>query len=193
MYLLDLKSKIKNEKRDIMKLKKTLTSLVLAAAVATPFVQYSEINAEEKANNHLDYIENTLANHGWDWNGINGYEALDLANVYWNHIFGHALKGEKPKDILTENDFKNEAVVYKYEEGFEAQTGDLFVMENGKNGDGHVGIVVNTLREEDDKTFFVLEQDWLGGGKSKKELARYNTQTYDYEEFGQMYFIRPLK
>lgn len=91
----------------------------------------------------LAYIK-TLEGKGWDFDGAYGWQCFDLANMYWNKLFGHGLKGQGAADIPNVNNFKGEAKVYNNTPSFKAQAGDVVVFNrNYGGGYGHVAIVLN--------------------------------------------------
>ena len=91
----------------------------------------------------IDYIYN-LEGKGWDFDGVYGWQCVDLANMYWYKLFGHGLKGEGAADIPNVNDFKGEATVYQNTPEFKAKPGDVVIFNrNYGGGYGHVAIVLD--------------------------------------------------
>lgn len=69
----------------------------------TPLVEPKPktVSSNNKSNSNsstLNYLK-TLENRGWDFDGSYGWQCFDLVNVYWNHLYGHGLKGYGAKDI----------------------------------------------------------------------------------------------
>ncbi|MCJ0923997.1 SH3 domain-containing protein [Mammaliicoccus sciuri] len=139
---------------------------------------------------------NTTIGKQYDFDGYYGYQCFDYANIGWNKLFGHGLKGESAKDIPfnAENkaNFKKEATIYENTPSFKAQPCDLVVFdEKYGEGDGHVAWVISATLNE----ITVLEQNWQGGGWTDGierggkgwETATKRTHSYDFP----MWFIRP--
>lgn len=63
-----------------------------------------------------------------DSDGSYGWQCFDLVNVYWNHLYGHGLKGYGAKDIPYANNFNSEAKIYHNTPTFKAEPGDLVVL-----------------------------------------------------------------
>ena len=136
----------------------------------------------------LAYIK-TLEGKGWDFDGAFGWQCFDLANMYWNKLFGHGLRGQGAADIPNVNNFKGEAKVYNNTPSFKAQAGDLVIFNrNYGGGYGHVAIVLNGNQDGKYMKFVSLDQNWSGGGLAKTEVARRVTHAYDFP----MWFIRPV-
>ena len=55
-------------------------------------------------------------------------QCFDLANMYWNKLFGHGLRGQGAADIPNVNNFKGEAKVYNNTPSFKAQAGDIVIV-----------------------------------------------------------------
>lgn len=127
----------------------------------------------------------SLKGNMYDFDRAYGAQCFDLANVYWNAMFRHGLKGVGAKDIPTWNDFTGEATVHANTPSFLAKPGDVVVWKpKGGSQYGHVAIVVAA----DLNTITVIEQNWLGGGLSMTEPATIRTHNYDFP----MWFIRPM-
>ena len=136
----------------------------------------------------LAYIK-TLEGKGWDFDGAFGWQCFDLANMYWNKLFGHGLKGQGAADIPNVNNFKGEAKVYNNTPSFKAQAGDIVVFNrNYGGGYGHVAIVLNGNQDGKYMKFVSLDQNWFGGGLAKTEIAQRIVHNYDFP----MWFIRPI-
>ncbi|MCG7341740.1 CHAP domain-containing protein, partial [Staphylococcus auricularis] len=130
----------------------------------------------------------TLNGKMWDYDGAYGAQCFDLANVYWDKLFGHGLKGQGAKDIPNANNFKGEAHVYNNTASFKAKNGDLVVFNSNYGGGyGHVAIVVNGNHDGDLQQLKSLDQNWHGGGEAMTEPAQYIVHNYDFP----MWFIRP--
>jgi len=139
---------------------------------------------------------NTTIGKQYDFDGYYGYQCFDYANIGWNKLFGHGLKGESAKDIPfnAENkaNFKKEATIYENTPSFKAQPCDLVVFdEKYGEGDGHVAWVISATLND----ITVLEQNWQGGGWTDGierggkgwETVTKRTHSYDFP----MWFIRP--
>ena len=61
-------------------------------------------------------------------------QCFDLANMYWNKLFGHGLRGQGAADIPNVNNFKGEAKVYNNTPSFKAQAGDIVVFNRNYGG-----------------------------------------------------------
>lgn len=121
---------------------------------------------------------------GWDFDGAYGFQCFDSVNYYWYQLFGHGLKGAGAADIPNVNNFKGEATVYNNTASFLAKPGDVVVWNrNYGGGYGHVAVVISATLN----SFVVIEQNWLGGGAAKTEVATKRTKSYDFP----MWFIRP--
>lgn len=127
----------------------------------------------------------TLEGRGWDFDGAYGWQCFDLANVYWAKLFGHGLRGAGAADIPFQNDFTNEAHVYNNTQSFLAKPGDVVVFPRTFGGGyGHVAVVISATLN----AITVIEQNWVGGGLSKTEVATRRTHNYEFP----MWFIRPF-
>lgn len=135
----------------------------------------------------IDYIY-SLEGKGWDFDGVYGWQCVDLANMYWYKLFGHGLKGEGAADIPNVNDFKGEATVYQNTPEFKAKPGDVVIFNrNYGGGYGHVAIVLDGNHDGSYNSFVSLDQNWYGGGLAKTEIAQRIVHNYDFP----MWFIRP--
>ncbi|MEX6052726.1 SH3 domain-containing protein [Mammaliicoccus sciuri] len=146
-------------------------------------------------NEFLKFLNTTIGKQ-YDFDGYYGYQCFDYANIGWNKLFGHGLKGASAKDIPfnAENkaNFKKEATIYENTPSFKAKPGDLVVFdEKYGEGDGHVAWVISATLNE----ITVLEQNWQGGGwtdgieqggKGWEKVTK-RTHAYDFP----MWFIRP--
>ncbi|MDT0754034.1 SH3 domain-containing protein [Mammaliicoccus sciuri] len=153
------------------------------------------MNATLTKNEFLKFLNTTIGKQ-YDFDGYYGYQCFDYANIGWNKLFGHGLKGASAKDIPfnAENkaNFKKEATVFENTPSFKAQPCDLVVFDEkyGK-GDGHVAWVISATLNE----IVVLEQNWEGGGWTDGierggkgwETVTKRTHAYDFP----MWFIRP--
>lgn len=130
----------------------------------------------------------TLEGKGWDFDLSYGWQCFDEANVYWNKLFGHGLKGVGAADIPSANDFTGEATVYQNTPEFKAKPGDVVVFSRKYGGGyGHVAIVLNGNYDGNYNQFLSLDQNWYGGGLNKTEVAQRIVHDYDFP----MWFIRP--
>lgn len=121
---------------------------------------------------------------GWDFDNFAGYQCFDSVNYYWYQLFGHGLKGMGAADIPFKNNFTNEAKVYQNTPSFLPKPGDVVVWNRKYGGGyGHVAVVISATLDR----FVVIEQNWLGGGANKTEVATKRTKSYDKP----MWFIRP--
>lgn len=135
----------------------------------------------------IAYIK-TLQGKGWDFDGWYGWQCFDLANVYYNKLFGHGLKGASAADIPNVNNFNGEAKVYNNTPSFKAKPGDIVIFnKNYGGGHGHVAIVTNGNYDGNYMKFQSLDQNWFGGGMAKTEVAQKIVHGYDFP----MWFIRP--
>ena len=133
------------------------------------------------------YIK-SLEGKGWDFDLAYGWQCFDLANMYWNKLFGHGLKGQGAADIPNVNNFKGEATVYNNTPSFKAKEGDVVVFNrNYGGGYGHVAIVTKGNYDGKYMKFQSLDQNWFGGGSAKTEVAQRIVHNYDFP----MWFIRP--
>ncbi|WP_425332006.1 peptidoglycan recognition protein family protein [Staphylococcus pasteuri] len=75
----------------------------------------------------------------YDYDLYAAFQCFDYANVGWDKLFGHGLKGNGAKDIpfnvYNKDKFKNEATVFKNTPSFLAKPGDLVVWGE-QMGDG---------------------------------------------------------
>lgn len=130
----------------------------------------------------------TLEGKGWDFDLSYGWQCFDEANVYWDKLFGHGLKGVGAADIPSANDFTGEATVYQNTPEFKAKPGDVVVFSRKYGGGyGHVAIVLNGNYDGNYNQFLSLDQNWYGGGLNKTEVAQRIVHNYDLP----MWFIRP--
>ncbi|HDV6035376.1 N-acetylmuramoyl-L-alanine amidase [Staphylococcus pseudintermedius] len=128
----------------------------------------------------------SLEGKGLDFDNFAGWQCFDVANYYWNYIFGHGLKGEGAKDIPNPrwNDLTQEAYIYPNTPEFLAEAGDLAIFSSRFGGGyGHVGIVIEATLDY----IVLLEQNWLGGGITKTEVTTRRKHNYEYD----MIFVRP--
>lgn len=153
------------------------------------------MTAKLTKNEFVKFLNGTIGKQ-YDFDGYYGYQCFDYANIGWNKLFGHGLKGESAKDIPfnAENkaNFKKEATVFENTPAFKAQPGDLVVFdEKYGQGDGHVAWVISATLNE----ITVLEQNWQGGGWTDGieqggkgwETVTKRKHAYDFP----MWFIRP--
>ena len=132
----------------------------------------------------VDYIK-SLEGKGWDYDNAFGWQCFDTANYHANFAMGMSLAGEGAKDIPYWNDFTGKADLYNNTPEFLAQPGDIVVWTSPTfgGGYGHVASVISATLN----TITVVEQNWLGGGLSKTEVATKRSHSYDPS----MVFIRP--
>lgn len=132
----------------------------------------------------------------YDYDLYAAFQCVDFANVGWDKLFGHGLKGNGAKDIpfnaYNKDKFKNESTVFKNTPSFLAKPGDLVVWgEQMGNGWGHVAWVVEATLDY----IVVLEQNFLGGGWTSGPINNgtgWETVTRRKHEYDtQMWFIRP--
>lgn len=91
-----------------------------------------------------------------------GYQCFDLANEYWNKLFGLSLKGVGAKDIPNSNNFKGIAKVYNNTPSFKAKPGDLVIFNSSYGGGyGHVAIVLNGNADGNVMKFVSLDQNQI--------------------------------
>ncbi|MCJ0918723.1 SH3 domain-containing protein [Mammaliicoccus sciuri] len=139
----------------------------------------------------VKFLNGTIGKQ-YDYDGWYGFQCFDYANIGWQQLFGHGLKGNGAIDIPTHNNFDNEATVYENTKSFKAEPGDMVVFNaNYGQGYGHVAWVISATLNE----ITVLEQNWLGygwtdgierGGKGWETVTK-RTHAYDFP----MWFIRP--
>ncbi|HHO1182440.1 TPA: CHAP domain-containing protein, partial [Staphylococcus aureus] len=160
----------------------------------TPLVEpkTKTVSSNNKSNSNsstLNYLK-TLENRGWDFDGSYGWQCFDLVNVYWNHLYGHGLKGYGAKDIPYANNFNSEAKIYHNTPTFKAEPGDLVVFSGRFGGGyGHTAIVLNGDYDGKLMKFQSLDQNWNNGGWRKAEVAHKVVHNYEND----MIFIRPFK
>lgn len=142
-------------------------------------------------NEFLKFLNTTIGKQ-YDFDGYYGYQCFDYANIGWNKLFGHGLKGDGAIDIPTHNNFDNEATVYENTKSFKPEPGDMVVFNaNYGQGYGHVAWVISATLNE----ITVLEQNWQGGGWTDGierggkgwETVTKRKHAYDFP----MWFIRP--
>lgn len=132
----------------------------------------------------------------YDYDLYAAFQCFDYANIGWDKLFGHGLKGEGAKDIpfnsYNVEKFKTEATVYKNTPSFLAKPGDLVVWGAQLGGGyGHVAWVIEATLNH----ITVIEQNWLNGGWTAGPINNgtgWETATrrqHNYET--QMWFIRP--
>lgn len=132
----------------------------------------------------------------YDFDMYAAFQCFDYANVGWDKLFGHGLKGDGAKDIpfntINLKYFEKEATVHKNTPKFLAKPGDLVVWgPQLGNGWGHVAWVVEATLDY----IIVIEQNWLGGGWTSGPInngSGWETATrrkHQYET--EMWFIRP--
>ncbi len=139
----------------------------------------------------VKFLNKTIGKQ-YDYDGYYGFQCFDYANIGWDKLFGHGLKGEGAIDIPTQNNFKGEATVYSNTPKFLAKPGDMVVFNSSYGqGYGHVAWVISATLNE----ITVLEQNWLGygwtdgikkGGKGTETVTK-RKHAYDIK----MWFIRP--
>ncbi|MCE3021374.1 CHAP and LysM peptidoglycan-binding domain-containing protein [Staphylococcus pasteuri] len=155
----------------------------------TPLIEPKKKIQPKNNSTTLDYLK-TLENKGWDFDGSYGWQCFDLVNVYWNHLYGHGLKGYGAKDIPYANNFNGEAKIYHNTPSFKAEPGDIVVFSGRYGGGfGHTAIVLNGDYDGKLMKFQSLDQNWNLGGWRKTEVAHKVVHDYDYD----MIFIRPFK
>ena len=131
---------------------------------------------------------NSKIGTGTDWDGMYGFQCMDLAVAYMNYVTdGKVTMWGNAKDAI-QNKFGDTATIYKNTPSFKPQYGDIAVWTIGNFSTyGHIGIVVDGNPNNDLQTFKSLDQNWYGGGLTKTELAQIITHNYD----GVTHFIRP--
>lgn len=139
----------------------------------------------------VKFLNGTIGKQ-YDFDGWYGFQCFDYANIGWQKLFGHGLKGNGAIDIPTHNNFDNEATVYENTKSFKAEPGDMVVFNaNYGQGYGHVAWVISATLNE----ITVLEQNWEGGGWTDGierggkgwETVTKRKHAYDFP----MWFIRP--
>lgn len=142
-------------------------------------------------NEFVNFLNGTIGKQ-YDFDGWYGFQCFDYANIGWQQLFGHGLKGDGAIDIPSHNNFDNEATVYENTKSFKAEPGDMVVFNaNYGQGYGHVAWVISATLNE----ITVLEQNWEGGGWTDGierggkgwETVTKRTHAYDFP----MWFIRP--
>lgn len=153
------------------------------------------MTAKLTKNEFVKFLNGTIGKQ-YDFDGWYGFQCFDYANIGWQQLFGHGLKGDGAIDIPFNKEnkqfFKKEATVYENTPEFLAQPGDMVVFNaNYGQGYGHVAWVISATLN----TITVLEQNWLGygwtdgiekGGKGTETVTKRN-HAYDTK----MWFIRP--
>ncbi|WP_413481875.1 SH3 domain-containing protein [Mammaliicoccus vitulinus] len=153
------------------------------------------MTAKLTKNEFVKFLNGTIGKQ-YDFDGWYGFQCFDYANIGWQQLFGHGLKGDGAIDIPFNKEnkqyFKKEATVYENTPDFLAQPGDMVIFNaNYGQGYGHVSWVINATLN----TITVLEQNWLGygwtdgieqGGKGTETVTKRN-HAYDTK----MWFIRP--
>ena len=131
---------------------------------------------------------NSKIGTGTDWDGMYGFQCMDLAVAYMNYVTdGKVTMWGNAKDAI-KNSFGDTAKIIKNTPSFEPKVGDVAVWTTGNFSTyGHIAIVVDGNPNNDLQTFKSLDQNWFGGGLSKTELAQIITHNYD----GVTHFIRP--
>ncbi len=131
---------------------------------------------------------NSKIGTGTDWDGMYGFQCMDLAVAYMNYVTdGKVTMWGNAKDAI-QNNFGDTATIYKNTTSFEPQYGDIAVWTTGNFSTyGHIAIVVDGNPNKDLQVFKSLDQNWYGGGLAKTELAQIITHNYD----GVTHFIRP--
>ena len=131
---------------------------------------------------------NSKVGTGTDWDGMYGFQCMDLAVAYMNYVTdGKVTMWGNAKDAI-QNNFGDTATIHKNTASFEPQYGDIVVWTTGNFSTyGHIAIVVDGNPNNDLQTFKSLDQNWFGGGLAKTELAQIITHNYD----GVTHFIRP--
>lgn len=132
----------------------------------------------------VDYVK-SLEGKGWDYDNAYGWQCFDTANYHANFAMGMSLAGEGAKDIPYWNNFEGKADLYNNTMDFLAQPGDIVVWTTPTwgGGYGHVASVIGATLN----TITVIEQNYLGGGRSMTEVATKRSHSYD----NSMVFIRP--
>lgn len=149
------------------------------------------MTAKLTKNEFVKFLNGTIGKQ-YDYDGWYGFQCFDYANIGWQKLFGHGLKGDGAIDIPTHNNFDNEATVYENTKSFKAEPGDMVVFNaNYGQGYGHVAWVISATLNE----ITVLEQNWEGGGWTDGierggkgwETVTKRKHAYDFP----MWFIRP--
>lgn len=153
------------------------------------------MTAKLTKNEFVKFLNTTIGKQ-YDFDGYYGFQCFDYANIGWQELFGHGLKGDGAIDIPFNKEnkqyFKKEATVYENTPDFLAQPGDMVIFNaNYGQGYGHVAWVISATLN----TITVLEQNWLGygwtdgiekGGKGTETVTKRN-HAYDTK----MWFVRP--
>lgn len=131
---------------------------------------------------------NSKIGTGTDWDGMYGFQCMDLAVAYMNYLTdGKVTMWGNAKDAI-KNSFGDTAKIIKNTPSFEPKVGDVAVWTTGNFSTyGHIAIVIDGNPNNDLQTFKSLDQNWFGGGLAKTELAQIITHNYD----GVTHFIRP--
>lgn len=127
---------------------------------------------------------NSHTNKGVDFDGMYGYQCMDLAVAYIYYVTdGQVQMWGNAKDAIN-NNFKGLCTVYRNTPSFKPQLGDVAVYTSGFYATyGHIQVVISG-----NLNYYVcLEQNWNGNGASYQELATVRTHYYD----GVTHFIRP--
>lgn len=96
----------------------------------------------------VKFLNKTIGKQ-YDYDGYYGFQCFDYANIGWDKLFGHGLKGEGAIDIPTQNNFKGEATVYSNTPKFLAKPGDMVVFNSSYGqGYGHVAWVISATLNE---------------------------------------------
>ncbi|WP_204256354.1 SH3 domain-containing protein [Mammaliicoccus sciuri] len=149
------------------------------------------MTAKLTKNEFVKFLNGTIGKQ-YDYDGWYGFQCFDYANIGWQQLFGHGLKGNGAVDIPTHNIFDNEATVYENTKSFKAEPGDMVVFNsNYGQGYGHVAWVISATLND----ITVLEQNWEGGGWTDGverggkgwETVTKRKHAYDFP----MWFIRP--
>lgn len=149
------------------------------------------MTAKLTKNEFVKFLNGTIGKQ-YDFDGWYGFQCFDYANIGWQQLFGHGLKGNGAIDIPTHNNFDGEATVYENTKSFKAEPGDMVVFNaNYGQGYGHVAWVISATLNE----ITVFEQNWQGGGWTDGierggkgwETVTKRTHAYDFP----MWFIRP--
>lgn len=127
---------------------------------------------------------NSHTNKGVDFDGMYGYQCMDLAVAYIYYVTdGQVQMWGNAKDAIN-NNFKGLCTVYRNTPSFKPELGDVAVYTSGFYATyGHIQVVISG-----NLNYYVcLEQNWNGNGASYQELATVRTHYYD----GVTHFIRP--
>lgn len=125
---------------------------------------------------------------GIDYDGYYGYQCMDLAAAYIMYVTDNKYRTWGNAIDAIRNNFGSYAKIIKNTPSFEPKAGDVVVWTTGNFSTyGHIAIVLNGNPGGDLQTITVIEQNWLGGGAAKTEMA--TIRTHDYT--GITHFIRP--